>query len=301
MSSNSESGGAPTCAPPQAHTLRPRHPIPPGTTDCHCHVFEDPGRYPLSPGRSYTPQVCTLDDYLAMCATLGIERTVQVNASVYGFDNSVTLDVIRRLGRKRACGIAALRPDATPSEIARLAEGGMRGVRLSTSVQGYGDLDRLESTAMAVQPYGWHLQLHVAKSDELAQMEPRLMTIPVGIVFDHLGRTRGDEGIQSAGFQTLLRLLARREDCWVKISSWYRLSGMTGPAYEDMKRLAQALLDARPDRCLWGTNWPHPDCRVEMPNDGQLLDSFCEWVRDEDLLRQVLVDNPARLYGFSSC
>jgi 2-pyrone-4,6-dicarboxylate lactonase len=285
------------CPPPQA-ARKPRHAIPAGTTDCHCHVFEDPSRYPLAPGRSYTPPLCTVDDYVAMCHTLGIERTVQVNASVYGFDNSVTLDLIARLGQDKARGVAGVSPDATDAELARLHEGGMRGARLSTLVKGYGGTDAIEATAAKIKPFGWHLQLHVGQSAELAALEPRLMNLGVPVVFDHLGSTRGGEGVGAPGFQAMLRILKDREDAWVKISSWYRRSDRGMPDCADMKPLAQALVAARPDRCVWGSNWPHPACDAAMPNDGDLIDLFCEWVPDPAVRRGVLVTNPARLYGF---
>jgi predicted TIM-barrel fold metal-dependent hydrolase len=285
------------CPPPQA-ARKPRHTLPAGTTDCHCHVFEDPSRYPLAPGRSYTPPLCTVDDYVAMCHTLGIERTVQVNASVYGFDNSVTLDLIAKLGQDKARGVAGVSPDATDAELARLHEGGMRGARLSTLVKGYGGTDAIEAIAAKIKPFGWHLQLHVGQSAELAALEPRLMNLGVPLVFDHLGSTRGGEGVGAPGFQAMLRVLKGREDAWVKISSWYRRSDGGMPDYADMKPLAQALVAARPDRCVWGSNWPHPGCDVAMPNDGDLIDLFCEWVPDPAVRRGVLVTNPARLYGF---
>ena len=287
----------PHCPAPHG-ARKPRHGLPRGATDCHCHVFEDPRRYPLAQGRSYTPPLCTLDDYLALCKVLGVERTVQVNASVYGFDNSVTLDVIARLGQHRARGVAGLSPDARAEHIERLHAGGMRGMRLSTKVKGYGGTDAIETMAAKVKPFGWHVQLHVGRSAELAPLERRLLRTPVPLVFDHLGGARGSEGVDAPGFQTLLRVIRQREDCWVKISSWYRRSDRGAPDYADMKPLAQALVDARPDRCLWGSNWPHPECTVAMPNDGDLVDLFCEWVPDEMVRRQILVDNPARLYGF---
>jgi len=287
----------PLCAAPDPHPRRPRHAIPPGTTDCHCHVFEDPNRYPLAPDRSYTPPLCTADDYLALCEALGIERTVQVNASVYGHDNAVTLNLIRRLGQQRARGVAGLRPDASEQEIFTLHHGGMRGARLSTSVRGYGGTDLIEPMSAKVKPFGWHLQLHVGSSIELAQLEARIVNLPSPVVFDHLGGTRGSEGTEAPGFQALLRMLKSRDDFWVKISSWYRRSDAP-PSFDDMRSLAQAVIAARPDRCVWGTNWPHPRCRVPMPNDGELLDQFCDWVGDPALLRQVLVTNPAKLYGF---
>lgn len=285
------------CARPE-RARKPRHTLPAGTTDCHCHVFADPTRYPLAAGRSYTPAVCTVADYLEMCTMVGVERTVQVNASVYGFDNSMTLDVIAALGQHRARGVAAVSLQALPADIERLHAGGMRGTRLSTKVQGYGGTDAIEPMAEKLRPFGWHLQLHFGDSSEVASLEARLMRLPVPIVFDHLGRTRGNEGVDAPGFQALLRVLAHRDDCWVKLSSWYRLSDVGAPDYTDMKPLVQSLIDTRPDRCLWGSNWPHPECPVTMPNDGALIDLFCDWVPDETIRRQVLGENPAQLYGF---
>jgi predicted TIM-barrel fold metal-dependent hydrolase len=284
--------------PPPLRATHPQQRLPEGTVDCHCHVFEDPVRYPLAAGRSYTPPLCTLDDYVAMCHTLGITRTVQVNASVYGFDNSATLDVIAKLGQDKARGVAGLAPDATAEHIAKLHEGGFRGMRLSTRVKGYGGMDSIEPMASRIAPFGWHLQLHCGASRELAEIEARLMKLEVPIVFDHLGSTRGGEGVGSPGFQAMLRVLKNREDAWVKISSFYRRSDAGPPGYDDMKPLAQALVDARPDRCVWGSNWPHPECSVTMPDDGKLVDVFRGWVPDEPTRRHILVNNPARLYGF---
>ena len=286
----------PLCAEPDRHPRKPRHAIPAGAVDCHCHVFEDPAKYPLNANRSYTPQRSTREQYLAMCATLGIARTVQVNASVYGPDNSVTLDLIAALGQDKARGVAGLALDTPAAEIERLDAGGFRGVRLSTSVKGYGGTDAIEPMGAKIRPFGWHLQLHVGRSAELAQHEARILALPVPVVFDHLGGVRGSEGVGSPGFQALVRMLERREDFWVKLSSWYRRSDAGPPGYEDMRPIAQALIEARPDRCVWGTNWPHPECHVAMPNDGGLLDQFCDWVGDEALLERILVDNPEKLY-----
>jgi 2-pyrone-4,6-dicarboxylate lactonase len=288
----------PLCQGPDLKPRKPRHAIPPGAIDCHCHVFEDPSRYPLTPSRSYTPPIATLADYLSMCETLGIERTVQVNASVYGFDNSVTFDVIARLGQKRARGVAGLSPDVSAQEIERLGAGGFRGVRLSTMVKGYGGPELLEVMGGRISPFGWHVQLHVDKSGELAEIERELLRHPTPIVFDHLGRVRGAEGVNAPGFQTPLRIITQRDDCWVKISSWYRLSDSGPPEYADMKPLVEALVAARPDRLVWGSNWPHPVWSGFMPNDGDLLDLFCAWVPDQATRKRILVDNPAKLYGF---
>lgn len=296
MSQNATNDQPPLCPGPDRAPRRPKLAMPKGTIDCHCHVFEDQSAYPLSPGRSYTPPLCTLDDYLAMAATLGIERTVQVNASVYGYDNTVTLDVIRKLGQKRARGVAGLSLDATPEYIERLHQGGMRGVRLSTHVKGYGGMELIGAMAARIKPFGWHLQVHVEKCAELADFEKDLLKTPVPLVFDHLGCARGGDGPDSVGFQALLRILKERDDCWVKLSSWYRRSDEGPPAFADMKVLAQALVDARPDRCVWGTNWPHPVWHGAMPNDGDLVDMLCDWVPDAGVRQQIFVSNPERLY-----
>jgi predicted TIM-barrel fold metal-dependent hydrolase len=290
----------PLCQGPDPRPRKPRERLPAGAVDCHCHVFEDPAKYPLVAHRSYTPRRCTLDDYLALCDTLGIERTVQVNASTYGYDNRLTLDVIAALGQNTARGVAGVAPDVAPAELERLHRGGMRGARLSTMVKGYGGTELIDAMAAKVRPFGWHLQLHVDRCAELVPLEARLLDCPVPLVFDHLGRVRGGEGVEAPGFQALLRILRRRDDCWVKLSSWYRLSDAGPPAYADMKPLFEALVAARPDRCVWGSNWPHPVWNGFMPNDGDLVDLLCEWVPDAAVRRRILVDNPVRLYGFDA-
>jgi 2-pyrone-4,6-dicarboxylate lactonase len=288
----------PLCQGPDPQPRKPRHTIPAGTTDCHCHVFEDQRQYPLVAHRSYTPPLAPLSEYLRMIDTLGVERTVQVNASTYGYDNSLTLDVIAKLGHKRARGVAGIAPDAGEQAMRRLHDAGMRGVRLSTMVKGYGGAELLDRFAQKINPFGWHVQLHVDRVAELAALETQLLALPTPIVFDHLGRVRGGEGVSAPGFQALLRIVRRRDDCWVKLSNWYRLSDSGPPAYADMKPLVQALIAARADRVVWGSNWPHPIWDGFMPNDGDLLDLLCDWVPDAATLKRILVTNPAQLYGF---
>ena len=154
--------------------------------------------------------------------------------------------------------------------------------------------------APKIAPFGMHIQLHLLNVAELATLETELMKTPAPLVFDHLGGVRGAEGVGSPGFQALLRILRARNDCWVKISSWYRRSDSGGPDFADIKPLTQALVDARPDRVLFGTNWPHPGmfAPASIPNDGNLVDLFCDWIPESRIREQILVANPARLYGF---
>ena len=292
---------APDCIGPLEHPRTPRHQLPAGSTDCHCHVFEDPKKYPLVENRSYTPPYLPLSRYLGMCATVGLQRTVQVNASVYGFDNSLSLDIIAELGQHRARGVAGVRPDVTPAELARLHAGGMRGARLSTRVKGYGGTELLDILAPKIAPLGWHLQLHVGNNEELADLEARLMQVPAALVFDHLGCVRGGrDSVDSPGFRALLRILQKRDDCWVKISSWYHRSQSGPPDFADMRPFAHALVAARPDRVVFGTNWPHPNHYPPevSPDDGDLIDLFCDWFPDAAARERMLVTSPAQLYGF---
>ena len=292
---------APDCVGPHSNPRKPRHALPAGSTDCHCHVFEDQEKYPLVEKRSYTPPLLPLARYLDMCKTIGLERTVQVNASVYGIDNSLTLDIIAELGQHRARGVAGVSPDITKKELTRLNAGGMRGVRLSTHVKGYGGTELIDILAPKVAPLGWHIQLHVGNNTEIADLEGELMEVPAALVFDHLGCVRGGrDTVDSPGFQALLRILQGRDDCWVKISSWYHRSKSGPPEYADMKPFAHALVAARPDRVVFGTNWPHPNhFPPEInPDDGDLIDLFCEWFPDAAVRQRIFTDNPAQLYGF---
>ncbi|CAN5118174.1 amidohydrolase family protein [soil metagenome] len=291
----------PVCLPPRAPSAPKRH-LPVGSTDCHCHVYDDPVRYPLVEPRSYTPALAPMPAYRAMCDAIGITRTVQVSASVYGFDNSLTLDAIREFGIDRARGVAGIAPDTADAELDRLHAGGIRGVRLSTHVKGYGGTELVDVIGRRIRRFGWHVQLHVAQIDELVALAPLLHESTGALVFDHLGCVRGRDGVGSPGFQAMLGLLRERDDCWVKLSSWYRRSSSGPPSYADMKPLAQALVEARPDRVVFGTNWPHPNLFdvAEVPDDGNLVDVFHDWVPDDDLRERILIGNPARLYGFGA-
>ena len=154
----------------------------------------------------------------------------------------------------------------------------------------------LEAIARRVAPYGWHIEINIARSADWVELEPRLARCPVPLVFDHLGRVRGSEGVNAPGFTVVRRLLAERDDCWTKISSWYRLSD----GDEDMKRLVQTLLRERPDRCVWGTNWPHPGMTKFMPNDADLVDQLDSWLPSDAVREPLFARNAARLYRLKS-
>jgi predicted TIM-barrel fold metal-dependent hydrolase len=284
------------CPGARAVTKRPSWRAPPGATDCHCHVFGPYDRYPLSPGRSYTPLEASIGAYLAMLDTIGLSRTVIVQPSVYGTDNAVTLDAVEAIGLGRARAVVVVDEGSGDAEVAAMAARGARGVRFN-AVSGNGaPLDQLERLGARIAPLGWHVQLYT-HADAMPDLEPVLRRLPVPVVVDHMGGVKAAAGgVQHPGFHSLLRLLER--GAWVKLSG-YRSSA--GPPYADVAPMARALLSAASDRCVWGTDWPHPSLHdpAEVPDDGALLDALGEWAPDEAARRAVLVDNPARLYGFA--
>ena len=285
------------CPGPDYDTRPPRISPPPKACCTQAHVFGPADRFPYADRRGYTPPDAPVETYLKLLDTLGLERGVIVHGSAHGSDNRASLDGIAR-APDRLRGIAVIDPDASDSELDRLAEGGMKGIRLSTMLAGAVGTDHLASLAERVKPYGWHIVLHVNDCKEIAELEALLRDLPVGLVIDHLGRVRGGQGVDYPGFQALLRLMRETDHCWAKLSSWYRLSDL-GPPYDDMTPIARALIEARPDRIVWGTNWPHPILwDYPMPNDGVLFDQFMSWCGDDATRSRILVDNPARLYGF---
>lgn len=275
-------------------TLKPRITPPPLSCDTHAHIFGPAARYPFAADRDWTPPDRPVEEYAAMLDNLGIARGVIVHSSSHGSDNSVTLDAIAHM-KGRCLGIAVLGPEVTDGELERLAAGGMRGVRISTMLKSTMGVQHLEAMAGRFQDLGWSIQLHFDAAEEIIPLAPLLRRLKVPVVFDHMGRARGGGGAGQPAFQTLLGLLRDCEHCWVKLSSWYRLSDQ-GPPFDDMRALAEAAIAARVDRVLWGSNWPHPLLKGPPPDDAMLLDQFQQWAGDAR--KTILVDNPAKLFGF---
>jgi predicted TIM-barrel fold metal-dependent hydrolase len=286
------------CPGPDYQIRPPKIAPPPLSCDTQAHVFGPSTQFPYAAERGYTPPDAPIASFLHLLDTLGMERGVIVHGSAHGSDNSVTLHGISQ-APDRLRGIAVIAPGTPDSDLEAMAEGGIRGLRLSTMLKGAIGTDHLESMADRIKHLNWHIVIHVGEVEEIAELEPRLRKLPVDVVIDHLGRVRGGQGVDNPGFQALLRLLRETDTCWTKISSWYRLSDQGAP-YDDMTPLAEALISARTDRIIWGSNWPHPILwDYPMPNDGDLLDQFMGWAGDEATIKQILVDNPARLYGFA--
>ena len=288
---------APDVLPPDAKLRAPRRALPRGTVDCHAHIFDRFERYPLAGGRKYSPPLCAREAWLALHASLGVERGVQVHGTPYGFDNSITLDFLAE-HPGRFLGVAAIHPDIPESELRKLDAGGFRAARLMDQFPSGATTAMLEAIARRVAPLGWHIEINIAKCADWVALEPRLRKCPVPLVFDHLGRPRGGEGVDQAGFRVIRRLLAERDDCWTKISSFYRLSDSGPPHYADMRPFVLAVLADRPDRCVWGTNWPHPGLTKFMPNDADLLDLLESWLPSDAVREPLFAANAARLYRF---
>ncbi|MDW8314370.1 MAG: amidohydrolase family protein [Rhodovarius sp.] len=282
------------CLPPLDVTPAPSWKAPPLSCDCHFHIFGPYARFPLDPGRHYDPPEAPIPAYLRVAEALGIERMVVVQPSVYGTDNACSLDAAARFGLDRARVVAVIDETADAAALRALHEGGVRGVRFN-AVSGNGTpLEQLELLARRIAPFGWHIQLY-AEGRQLPELAPRLLALPVEVVIDHMGGVRTADGLDAPGFCALLRLLESGR-AWVKLCG-YRISSL-GPPFADVAPFARALLAAAPERCVWGTDWPHPSLSEWMPEDGQLFDLLGQWAPSEAERRRVLVENPARLYGF---
>ena len=285
------------CPGPRVVTRRPTWQPPDGTTDCHMHVFGPFDRHPLVPDRSYTPPEASLEMYRSVCDALGIGRTVVVQPSVHGTNNAVTLDAVATLGPSRARAVVVVDDTARPEDLQAMARRGACGVRLNTVSRQGTSLDRLPALAARVRPMGWHVELY-CHADQIAALEPLLPQLGVPVVIDHMGGiSAADAGENSGAFAALIRLL--RGGAWAKLCG-YRSS--RGYPYDDVKAMARAMVSAAPDRCVWGTDWPHPALHTphEVPDDGHLMDLLAEWAPDPAQRHAILVDNPARLYGFES-
>ena len=292
------SAEAPLCAPPDPQPKKPRLEMPPRACDCHAHICGPIDRHPYSDRRVYTPPDTLLPAYRHMLNTLGVERAVLVQPSVYGSDNRVMLAAMAELGTR--CRAVAVVDDAVSDEaLARMHAAGVRGVRVNVvdvaEAKGVIPMAPLRGLAERIAPFGWHVELLV-HADEFPDLDTLFGDFPVDIVLGHLGYMRTEKDVRQPGFQALLEL-ARSGRAWIKLTGPYRISG-EAPPWRDTIPYAHALLDAAPDRIVWGTDWPHVMVKGPMPNDGDLADMLVEWIPDASLRERVLVQNPARLYGF---
>ena len=283
---------------PDARLRAPKRALPPKTVDTHAHLFDRPERYSFSGERKYSPPLCTREAWLELHKSLGVERGVQVNGSPYAFNNQITEDFLKD-HKGRLLGVAMIHPSISDRDLRRLDAAGFRAARVMDQFPTGATTSMMEEVAARIEPFAWHLEINIAKPDDWVELEPRLRRLPVPLVLDHMGRPRGGAGIDQPGFKVVRRLLAERDDCWTKVSSFYRLSDAGPPDYADMRPFAQAVLNDRPDRCVWGTNWPHPGLTQFMPNDADLLDLLESWIPRDNMRVPLFAANAAKLYRFS--
>jgi len=283
-----------TCRPPIAHPSRPAAKLPDGAWDCHCHVFGPEPRFPYASQRSYTPPDAPFEAMRSLHAHLGIDHAVIVQANCHGFDHSALIDALDRSGG-RYRGVALLPDGVTRGQVEQLHAAGVRGARFNfvRHLGGPPDMDAFHETARLIADFGWHVALHIDGSDLTALM-PDLASLPVPFIVDHMGRIEAGQGFDAPGFQALLQLSGVR-GAWVKVSGVDRISAGRRP-YPDGLAFVRRLAETMPEQLLWGTDWPHPNVSGDMPDDGELVDLFFEACADSHTRRQILVDNPTRLY-----
>ena len=287
------------CIPPDRHPRKPRVTLPKGSVDTHVHVFE-PG-YALSPARGYTPPDSTLADLKHLHATLGIDRVVFTQPSVYGIDNSAILngsDSLNRETPNRARSVVAVDLGIAEKELGQLEARGARGVRLNLDNKGgmpieLKDIPNLEAR---IRPFGWHLEFLFPGKDILELM-PVFKSLKTPLSIAHFAYQPATAGVNAAGFRALVDLV-KTGNCWIKISGANHVSKGDLPPYDDVKPMAHALIAAAPERIMWGTDWPHPNKYAVNPNDGDLVDALGDWVTDKAMMQKIMVDTPAAFYRF---
>ena len=283
----------PTPSPPPRVAKPPKARAPAKSCDCHFYIFGPPARYPLAATRGYTPPPALVPQYIAMIDTLGIERMVIVHPSVYGTDNSCSLDAMAALG-ERCRMIAVVDAFVTDAQLKQMDAAGVRGVRFNLISLGGPQRNALEAIARRIAPLGWHVQVYV-EGKQLAELAPILEKLPVPVVVDHMGQIMTAWGVNHPSLRALRKFIDSGRG-WVKLCG-YRCSS-AGHPYGDVTPLARALIAAAAERCVWGSDWPHPNISGAMPDDGELLDLLSAWAPTEAIRHKILVENPAALYGF---
>jgi predicted TIM-barrel fold metal-dependent hydrolase len=283
--------------------------VPPNACDCHTHIL-DPAHFPYAASRTYTPESASIAELLAMHKKLHVDRVVIVQPSVYGTDNACTLDAVKQIGAS-ARGIAVIDDKVADADLDAMQKAGIRGLRLNFEAGGppspAAAREKFAATVARAKPRKWHVQIYTRLS-VIAALEAEFSAAEVPVVFDHFGGSQGALGTVQAGFETLLKLV-RTGKAYVKISGAYRSSTLA-PDYPDVAPLAKELIAANAERILWGSDWPHPDSAPHLGratteiapllqiDDGRLFNLFATWAPHAATRQTILVDNPAKLYGF---
>jgi|TARA_B110000208_G_scaffold76922_1_gene98596 predicted TIM-barrel fold metal-dependent hydrolase len=272
--------------------------MPAGACDTHFHIFPAGHEHRYVTDRSYTPPALEISDFDNIARSLRIERAVVVQASVYGEDNTATLEVVSA-NPERLRAVISIDKDATDSDLVSYHAQGVRGIRVNIVDSGgmtFSSIDEALAFTARIKDFGWHIEFlaHVETFEDIGSI---LAASHVPVVFGHLGYTKVTKGTDDIGFQRFLDAF-QEGAAWVKLTGPYRISNLDRFPYSDVTNMAQALIEANPDRLLWGSDWPHVRHVGVMPNDTDLLEQLSSWGCDASLRKQILVDNPAFLYGF---
>jgi predicted TIM-barrel fold metal-dependent hydrolase len=283
--------------------------VPPNACDCHTHIFGDKQKFPLWAGRAYTPETALPDEMSALHRALHMQRVVIVNPSIYGTDNSATLFGIKARGAN-ARGVAVIDGKTSDGDLDAMHRGGIRAIRINLTNAGQTDPEigrqRFQAAVKRVAHRDWHIEMYTTLA-VISGIKDLVQTSPVAVVFDHFGGAQAAKGLEQPGFADLVALI-KSGKAYVKVSGAYRAS--TEPDYADVKPLAQALIAANADRIIWGSDWPHPHPEAQAGHpltevtplyqidDGRILNLLPTWAPDAAVRKKILVDNPARLYGF---
>jgi len=285
----------PVCPPPDPNPRGPtRYTLPDGSADTHAHVIGVPPRHPYVPNRDYTPPEAPLAKYLAMLDATGMAFGGLTQVSVHGTDNRLLVEALRA-EPQRLRGVAVAETTTPERSLVVLKDAGVVALRLNVLFGGGIGFSALERYGALCRDMEWHLQL-LLDARQLPGLASRLSKLPVDYLVDHMGHMPASEGTRNPGFQTLVSLV--RDGAWVRLSGAYRTS-VQGAPYADTIPFARLLNETAPDRCLWGSDWPHVAHYGPMPKASELLDLVADWVPDEEARQKLFVENPRRLYGFA--
>jgi 2-pyrone-4,6-dicarboxylate lactonase len=275
---------------------RPRFVPPDGSVDAHCHVFGPGAQFPYAPERRYTPCDAPKAKLWGLRDYLGFERNVIVQATCHGSDNRALVDALRA-SAGRARGVATVAAGVAEAELAALDEAGVRGVRFNFVKRLVDTTPRavLLEIARRVAPLGWHVIIYF-EAAELPELYAFIASLPTTVVVDHMGRPDVTQPVDGPEFELFVKLMREHPNIWSKVSCPDRLSRSGPPGYDDVVPFARRLVEAFADRVLWGTDWPHPNLKSHMPDDGALVDFIPKVAATAALQRQLLIDNPMRLY-----
>jgi len=268
---------------------------PANATDCHHHIYSS--RFRVDPNSTLRPGDASVADYRLLQKRIGTSRNVIVQPSTYGIYNDGLIEALGECG-PTARGVAVVNAGVTDDELKRLDAARVRGVRFNLATPGGATtMEMLEPVAKRIAPMGWHVQFNMSADTTLAARDV-LNRLPCQIVFDHLAHMPQPIGTGHPAFAVVVDLLQKGK-AWVKLSGAYADTKVGPPTYADATAVAQAYVKAAPERLVWGSDWPHPSERTDKPDDALLFDLLAQWAPDEAVRNRILVDNPARLYGFS--